>query len=112
MFLGVRLVVFLPPCSFSLGGFHFLFLQNKIYMRYPRICLKYHYLHLYMSLNIFLYWFWLFRLIAVSFHGLQVYCGYLQLLASEERRHTLQISVSIGVHGRRVPGPIFALKCL
>jgi hypothetical protein len=28
------------------------------------------------------------------------------LLTSEERRHTLQIRVSIGVLGRRVPGPI------
>jgi hypothetical protein len=28
----------------------------------------------------------------------------------EERRHTLTIGVSIGVHGRRVPGLIFALK--
>jgi hypothetical protein len=40
------------------------------------------------------------------------YCGCLQFLASEERRHTLQIGVSIGVRGRRVPGPIVILSVL
>jgi hypothetical protein len=40
------------------------------------------------------------------------YCGCLHFFTSQERRHTLQIgSVSIGVHDRRVPGQIFALKC-
>jgi hypothetical protein len=34
------------------------------------------------------------------------YCGCLQFSTSEERRHTLQISVPIGVPRRRVPGPI------
>jgi hypothetical protein len=34
------------------------------------------------------------------------YCGCLQFLTSEERWHTLQIGVSIGVPCRRVPGPI------
>jgi hypothetical protein len=33
-------------------------------------------------------------------------------LTSEERRHTLQICVSIGVHGRRLPGPIVQLSVL
>jgi hypothetical protein len=32
-------------------------------------------------------------------------------LFPEERRHTLHMGVSIGVHDRRVPGLIFALKC-
>jgi hypothetical protein len=40
------------------------------------------------------------------------YCGCLQFSTSEERRQTLQIGVSIGVHGRRVPGLIFLLKVL
>jgi hypothetical protein len=30
----------------------------------------------------------------------------------EERRHTLQIGVWIGVHGQRVPGPIVILSVL
>jgi hypothetical protein len=33
-------------------------------------------------------------------------------LRSKERRHTLQIGVSIGVLGRRVPGPIVLLSVL
>jgi hypothetical protein len=33
-------------------------------------------------------------------------------LSSEERRHILQIGVPIGVHGRRVPGPIVLLSVL
>jgi hypothetical protein len=39
------------------------------------------------------------------------YCG-LQFKTSEERRHTLQICVSIGVPSRRVPGPIALLVIL
>jgi hypothetical protein len=39
------------------------------------------------------------------------YCGCLQFSTPEERRHTLQIGVSMGVPSGRVPGPIFALKC-
>jgi hypothetical protein len=33
-------------------------------------------------------------------------------LTSKERRHTLQIGVSIGVHGRRVPSLIVLLSVL
>jgi hypothetical protein len=40
------------------------------------------------------------------------YCGCLQFFASEERRHTLHIGVSIGVPSRRVPGPIVLLSVL
>jgi hypothetical protein len=43
-------------------------------------------------------------------HG-GTYCDCLQFLSSEERRHSMKIGVSIGAHGRRVPGPTFALKC-
>jgi hypothetical protein len=35
-----------------------------------------------------------------------------RFLTSEERRHTLQIGVSIVVDGRRVPGPIVLLSVL
>jgi ABC-type sulfate transport system permease subunit len=44
-----------------------------------------------------------------------VLCQLLHLntvLISEERQHTLQIGVSIGVHGRRVTGPIVSLSVL
>jgi hypothetical protein len=34
------------------------------------------------------------------------------LITSEERRHTLQIGVSIGVRDRRLPGPIVLLSVL
>jgi hypothetical protein len=37
------------------------------------------------------------------------YCGCLQLLPQEKRRHTFLIGVSVGVPGRRVLGPIFAI---
>jgi hypothetical protein len=36
--------------------------------------------------------------------------AYTSLTPEKLRRHTLKIGVSIGVPGRRVPGPIFALK--
>jgi hypothetical protein len=53
-----------------------------------------------------------------KFHVVTAYVGGLwQLLrlliiflTPEERRRTLQICVSINVHGRRVPGLIFALE--
>jgi hypothetical protein len=34
------------------------------------------------------------------------------VFTSEERRHTMQVGVSIGVHGRRIPGPIVLLSVL
>jgi hypothetical protein len=40
------------------------------------------------------------------------YCGCFQFLTSEEHRHILRIGVSIGVHGRRVPGPTVLLSVL
>jgi hypothetical protein len=40
------------------------------------------------------------------------HCGCLQFFSSEERRRTLQIGVSIGLHGRRAPAPIVLLSVL
>jgi hypothetical protein len=36
----------------------------------------------------------------------------LPVLTSEERRHTVQIGVSICVHGRRIPGLIVLLSAV
>jgi hypothetical protein len=43
---------------------------------------------------------------------LDKYCGYLRFFVSEERRHTLEIGVSLGLPGRRVPGLIVLLSVL
>jgi hypothetical protein len=40
------------------------------------------------------------------------YCGCFHFFTSEEHRYALHIGVSIGVHGRRVPGPIVLLSVL
>jgi hypothetical protein len=37
---------------------------------------------------------------------------FIAVTASEERRHTLHIGLSIGAHGRRVPSPIVILSVL
>jgi hypothetical protein len=47
-------------------------------------------------------------------YGKSVDIGTMAITASstsEEDRHTMHIGKSIGVHGRLVHGPIFAIKC-
>jgi hypothetical protein len=55
----------------------------------------------------------LFRLLLLRRGDCGNYFGCLQFFVSpEERRQTLNIGVSIGVHGRRVPGPSVRLSVL